>query len=85
MADSVVVGRLHLRLPFGTPGASGLDARRLATHIAEALAAGAPELDPGAVIPELRVRLAHPAAANPASLGQDIAAAVLRRLDASGR
>jgi hypothetical protein len=80
MADGVLIDRLRLRLPAG----SAADARTLATRIAEALAVGAPDLDPGAEVPLLRVRLSHDAATSGVGLGKSIAAAVLRSLDTAG-
>jgi hypothetical protein len=79
MADGIAIERLRLRLPR----AAAVDARSLATQIAEALAEGAPDLEPGAVVPVLRVRLSQSPGTGP-GLARNIAASVLRSLDEAG-
>lgn len=80
MADRISIERLRLRLPAG----SSTDVQGLAARIAEALAVGAPDLNPGAVVPLLRVRLSHDTATTGAGPGKSIAAVVLRGLDKVG-
>jgi hypothetical protein len=79
MADGITIDRLRLRLPR----AAASDPRNLATQIAEALAASAPDLEPGAVVPVLRVRLSQSPGTG-TGLARNIAASVLRGLDATG-
>lgn len=79
MADAISIDRLRLRLLAG----SAADPRGVAEELAQALAAGAPDLGPVAAVPLLRVRLSHEARARP-RLGHGIAAAVLRNLRGGG-
>lgn len=76
LMPSFTIDRLTLKLP----GMSAAEGERLATRIAEGLAAGATPAEPGRYLPALRVEMASSSGAGIETLADLVSAGLLRQL-----